>query len=173
MHDLPPKVFSPAQAIVYNVLAPRALIGAIIKIPKPAEESYEKLICTPEDTATVQEIVTILGENGKLSLLFKQNYLNELGSRIETLHPLKFMTSIFCYPHLHEYMLDIFDDYFKRTGFMSGLGPSLAHETKKGKLQALLPKFAEEMKIPLEKMQPYFDRHEWEALVEFILAYQN
>lgn len=171
MQDFPNK--APAQAIVYLVKAPKALIGGIVKIPKQTDATYEKLICTEQDTAIVQEIVTIMGENGKLTLLFKQGYLRELGSRIALLHPLKFMTSIFCYPHLNDHVDEIFGDFFKRMGFMDGLAPSMSNEASKGRLTKLLPKFAEEIKVPLEKMQPYFDRHEWEELCEFIIAYKK
>jgi hypothetical protein len=165
---------APAQAIVSFVKAPKASIGGIVKIPKQADETYDEIICTPIDIATVQEVVTILGETLTPMLFFKKGYLrNVLEPRISNLHPLKFMTSIFCYPHLGGHMRVIFDDFIKRDGFMNGLGPGLDREAKKGKLAKHLPKFAEEIGVPLENMQPYFDSQRWEALCEFIIEYKK
>jgi len=173
MQDLPNN--TPAQAIVHLVANPRPFFGAIVRIPtnKPKDESYESLVCSEHDKACIHEIVTTLGEKGKFYLLFNQGHLKDLGTQVEHLHPLKFMSSIFSYQHLMSHMADIFDDYFKRTGFMDGLGPSLTLEAGRNKLNQYLDKFAQEINVPLEKMAPYFRSHDWEGLVEFLIDYKE
>jgi len=165
MYDLPSQ---PPAAIVLNV--PLKTLAQIIKIPPKKQEDvpYNQLTCSETDIACVTEIITTLGENGKLTLLFKQGHLKQLGSQINHLHPLKFLSSIFCNPDMKVHMVEIFDDYFKRTGFMDGLGPSLDKEAEKGKLNQYLSDFANEICVPLEEIQMFFQAgndHDWEAFV--------
>jgi len=173
MLDIPSN--TPAQAIVHLVSKPQILLGARANVSakKPNNDSYENLICSERDKACVHEIITTLGERGKIYLLFNQGHINDLGDEIEHLHPLKFLTSIFCYPHIKRHMPEIYDDYFKRNGFMGGLAPNLSRESEKGKLNQYLGKFAQEIKVPLDKMRPFFDTHNWEGLVEFLITYKE
>jgi hypothetical protein len=165
MHDIPHKV--PPQAIVHLVSKPRALFSSIIKItpPRPKDETYEQLPCTDFEKECVREIITTLGTEGKLTLLFMQGHLWELGAKIEQVHPLKFLASIFAYPDLKLYMVEIFDDYFKRTGFMDGLSPNLDIEAKKGRLDQYINGFALEINVDPAIIRPYFESREWEELV--------
>ena len=166
MHDIPNK--APAQAIVQIISKP--LLSSIIKIPAKSKHlPYEEIPCSDHDKACIREIITTLGENGKFSLLFKQGRLRALGVEIEDLHPLKFLTSIFCYPDLRLYMVEVFDDYFKRMGFMDGLEPNMNREAAKGKLNQYIEKFAEEINIAPAKIRPYFDNHDWEEMVRVLI----
>lgn len=171
MHDLPP----PKPFV--QTITPRLewALASIVKIPpaKPAAQSYEDLVCTEEDKAVIAEIITILGENNKLSLLFKQNHLKALGTQIDHLHPMKFLTAIFNDPQLKMYMNGIFEDYFKRNGFMDGLGPSMTREQEKGKLQQYIPDFAKELHVPAESIRPYFQASDWEGLVRFLIDFES
>ena len=170
MHDIPNK--TPAQAIIHMVSKPKALIGSIIKIPvpKPKDIPYENIPCSERDKVCVREIITTMGENGKFSLLFMQGHLQALGAEIEQLHPLKFLSSIFMYPELKPHMAEIFDDYFKRTGFMDGLGPNLSLEADKQRLNQYIDQFAAEINMQPEKIRPYFENRDWEALVRVLIS---
>jgi len=117
----------------------------------------------------IYEIITTMSDSSKLSLLFKQTHLKELGDRINDVHPLKFLASIFSVPHLKSCMGLIWHDYFKRTGFLDGLAPSLSREADQGKLQALLPDFASELNLTVENIQTFFDSRDWENLVLYLI----
>lgn len=110
-----------------------------------------------------------MSENGKLSLLLKQSYLKNIGAQINHVHPLKFISTIVTNPRLKTCMNEIFDDYFKRNGFMDGLGPSLSREADKGKIDPFLNDFSAEVKVPVESMRPYFQNRDWEGLVRFLM----
>ena len=64
----------------------------------------------------------------------------------------------------------IFEDFFKKSGFMDGLAPSLSRESEKGKLESFLPDFAQEIGVPLEGIRPFFQSKDWEHLVRFLMA---
>jgi hypothetical protein len=149
-------------------------LASIIKIPPASKDvSYKDLICTETDKAMITEIITALGENGKLSLLMKRDHLKELGARISHIHPLKFLAVIFSHPQLKSYMLIVFDDYFKRTNFMDDLGPALSREAEKGKLDLYWKDFAHEVRIPPANIRPFFDNRDWENLVRYLMHYDN
>ncbi len=161
--------------IVLAILIAVPAMPSIIKKPpvKPPETDplYKELVCTDQDRANIYEIISTIGENGKLSLLFKQSHLKELGAKINHVHPLKFLAVIFTDSHLKTCMFSVWDDYFKRTHFLDGLGPSLTREAEKEKLNQYLGDFATELKIPLENLRPYFDMRDWESLVLYLIHF--
>jgi hypothetical protein len=174
MHDLPYK--APAQEIaqvVVPTIAPShdPLTSSVAKsnLVKKAEDPYEKLTCSEIDRENIDEIITTLAKNGKLGLLFKQNHLKALGARIDHLHPLKLLSAIFSNPDLKSHMGDIFNDYFKRNGFMDGIGPSLTSNADQGNLNQYIDKFAQEVNVPAESLRPYFENRDWEGLIESLI----
>jgi len=182
MHDLP--VQSPPQAIV-QVVEPKSLTESAVNIPEtakplakleksaPIEASkvnpYESLLLSDKDRAHVSEIITILSENGKLSLLFKKNHLKELGSQINHLHPLKFLSAIFSNPDLKARMGDIFQDYFKRNGFIDELSGSLTKSSNSGELNHYIESFAKDVNVGVEEIRPYFLNQDWEGLIDYLI----
>jgi len=163
MIDFPPAIINQASP----TLSP---IASMIKFPPVAKsEKYTDLICTEQDRSNIYEIISTMGEYGKLSLLMKQSHLKNLGAQINHVHPLKFLSTILTNPHLKECLTDIFDDYFKRNGFMDGVGPSLSREAEKGKLNQYIAEFAAEVNVSPEKITKYFQNQNWEGLVRFLI----
>src|SRR3990167_7732362 len=142
MHDYPPppKAFhqtfirSPFQ-IVIPIFATKE--KELVKLEKKQEQKnpYSELVCTSKDKDLIIEIVTTVAENGKFSLLMKQSYLRNLGSEIDHVHPLKFIAVAVSTSYLRSCLIRIFDDYFKRNGFMDGLGESLTNQTNNGTME--------------------------------------
>lgn len=146
-------------------------LGAIIKLPSNpgADIPYKDLVCTEQDRAYIVEIITSIADNSKFSLLLKQTHIKNLGAQVNHVHPLKFLSVSLSSPYMKSCLMMIFDDYFKRNGFMDGLAPSLSREADKGKLDGYLPFFAEEVGMPLEEMQPYIQVRDWEGLVRYLM----
>ncbi len=169
MQDLPHTPYHYAAHYFPSPLA--SFIGSIIKFPpeKPAD-SYADLVCTEEDKAKIYEILTTLESNGKLSLLVKKGYLQGLGAQINHVHPLKFLSSIVTHPQLRSCLVEVFGDYFKRNGFMDGLGPNLTREADKGKLDQYIEPFANEVGVPREHISKFFQSRDWEGLVRFFIS---
>ena len=157
--------------LILLALGATPMTASIIKKPpaKSVETPYKDLVCTEEDRANIYEIISTMAENGKLSLLFKQSHLKEIGAQINHVHPLKFLSAIFTDPHLKSCMYYIWDDYFKRNGFLDGLGPSLTREAEKGKLHQYLSDFATEVGASADNLRPYFDAQDWENMVHYLI----
>lgn len=151
-----------------------SLDASIIKKPpkKSTESGYASLVCTEEDQQCIYEIISTMGESGKLTLFRMRNHLRELGSRINHVHPLKFLATIYKNPHLKYCMQSVWTDYFKKSNFLDGLTPSLTREADAGRLIGYLPEFAAEIQVPEESLSPYFHSKEWESMVYF-LTYGN
>src|SRR5438105_2983812 len=106
---------------LFLILLTHTLQASIIKIPpkdKVKDPTYQELVCTEQDVAKIYEIVTTIADTNKISLLFKQSHLKELGAQINHVHPLKFLSTVFTDPHLKTCMFYIWNDSFKRSGFI-------------------------------------------------------
>lgn len=144
--------------------------ASLIKIADAnPSQKYQDLACTEKDQSVIHEIITTMAENGKLYLLMKKSYMHGLGEQINHVHPLKFLSTILTHPHLKECLYGIFDDYFKRNGFMDGIGGSLTREAEKNKLTQYIDGFAKEVGTTKDQIQSFFDQKDWEALVRHFL----
>ena len=146
-------------------------LASIIKLPTNpgVDVAYKDLVCTEQDKANIVEIISVIADNSKFSLLLKQNHLKNLGSQVNHVHPLKFLSVALSSEYLKSCLIQIFDDYFKRNGFMDGLGPSLTREAEKGKLETYLPAFSQDVGVPVDMMLPYIQARDWEGLVRYLM----
>lgn len=166
MHDAPSYFTIPYKAPSGLM----SLIAAMIEMPpEPESESYADLICTEQDKAIIFEIITTMSTESKLGLLMKKGYMHNLGAQINHVHPLKFLSSILMHDHLRVCLKDFFGDYFKRNGFMDGIGPSLTQEADKGLLGQYIDEFAKEVGAESSEILPFFEKRNWEGLVRFFL----
>lgn len=147
------------------------MIASLIKIPVENKvETYQELVCTELDQAKIYEIITTMAENNKLSLLMKQNHLKGLGAQINHVHGLKFLSTIVAHPHLKTCLSQIFEDYFKRNGFMDGLAPSLTREADKGKLDQYINDFCTEVNASRAQVEGFFQARDWEGMVRLLIT---
>jgi len=166
-------------AILFLVLsapteAARPVLAPIIKIPPPESDKdlpYGELICTQEHQDQIAYIISTIASNSKVSLLFLQGDLKRAGAKINEVHPLKFLESIFANPALKEQMKEIENDRFKWSGFMDGLVPSLTNQANQGKLLQYLPDFAQRVGNAPEELISYFQSKDWDNLVRYLITH--
>lgn len=142
----------------------------IIKIPPqtPEIKNYNDLIRSEKDEKVIEELITTMANTGKIKLLFNKHYVEDLGDQIRHVYPLRFLGLIFSKPHLKECMKKILDDYFKKSGFIDGLSPSMDNELKKGKLHEFLNDFCKEVNVKPHQIQPFLNARDWEGLIYFL-----
>jgi len=171
MHDYPPP--KPYYFFLNQKLKPN-YFGSIIKIPPApqAEVLYKDLAFTEQDKANIYELITTMAQSNKFQLLFKQSHLKTIGAQINHVHPLKFLSAVFCDPELKPLMVHIRNDGFKWSGLMDGLGPSLTREAIKGKLEFYLNDFTSELNLPTEEVRSHFLSRDWENFVQFLINHE-
>lgn len=167
--ELPPSAY-----VVQIEALPSLQLSSIIKFPPGGGQSgqttaYTELSCSDEDRAHIYELIMTMAREGKVSLLFKQNHMKWLGAKICHVHPLRFLAVIFTDPQLKECMRDVFDDHFKRNGFMDGLGSSLSREADKGMLDGYLKEFAAEVGVKLTLLQECVQSRDWDGFVRVLI----
>ncbi len=162
MLDLPPPSF---HCHLPNI------ISGIIKLPSdPGKDvPYHELPCSEEDRNNVIEIVTTVGSESKLELLFNQTYLKGIGARIQHIHPLMFLEIAISSEYNKACTRNIMDDFFKKPSFMGGLGGNLTREKEKGKLEKNIEPFAQRVGVSKKSIQHFFDKSDWDGLVRFLL----
>ncbi len=139
--------------------------------PKPKQNlSYKELVCDEKDKTTIATIISWMAEHGKLWLLAHKGELNRMGDDIDHVHPLKFLETIFSNSYLKDCMFEIWDDYFKRNGFMDGLRGSLDAKVATKELHKYLPEFSKAIKIHQDKLAPFLDNRSWDDFVYFLMV---
>jgi hypothetical protein len=151
------------------------VIASIIKIPpteppEPSDTTFDNLACTLEDVQNISRLISVMGENGKVVLLFKyQRELRQIGRKIEHVHPLKFISVVISDPHLRSCMKQIHSDYFKWSNLMDGLGNGLSSQNMQGKVSIFLNDFAKAVNVAPESLQKFVDREDWENMLIFLI----
>lgn len=167
--DLPP-----STQVVWMQEISCNFLGSIIKFPPgggqpPQMSPYKELVCSEEDRANIYELIMTMAREGKMSLLFKQSHMKLLGAKICHVHPLKFLATIFSDPQLKECMREVFNDHFKRNGFMDGLGSSLTREAEKGTCEIYLKEFSQEVGVKVEILHKFFQARDWDGFVRCLI----
>ena len=79
-----------------------------------------------------------MGKHGPITLLINhKDRLEQLGEEIKHVVALRLLEVLCTTPNMRPYLLDIMNDYFKRTRFIDGITPNLNSDATKGKLQSV------------------------------------
>ena len=118
-------------------------------------------------------MITSLGIHGKLTLLLHhEKRLRKIGDEVRYLHPYKFLGYIFKNEDLKPHMLNIFDDYFKRTNFLKDFSQTMDIYDLKNKLLIYLDDFAQEINVPSEELRPFIIEKDWSNFLRYITFYK-
>ena len=117
-----------------NLVPGKTLLKPVgILRPHPRRKlPYNRLECSKRDEDVIYVIISNMAERSKLWLLLNQVEFYRMGDSIAHVHPLKFLEIIFKDAYLTNCMIEIFQDYFKRNGFMKDLGAHLAAKLDAG-----------------------------------------
>lgn len=156
--------------------APSPFFGSMIKFPsnRSGDIAYRDLVCTEQDQATIRYLIATISESNWLELGYRRSEMYELGAKINHVHPLKFLSTIFTNPASKQQMKAVYNDFLKWGYFMDGVESNLDRFVQMGTLWRHIPDFCEELKIPREMLQPFFDDpnvdgQKWKKLVRYLI----
>jgi hypothetical protein len=148
--------------------------GMFIKIPPKHVDyaSYSQLPCTEEDRAKIYKLISTIGPKGLPWLLLHKNELEKLGAEINaTVHPLKFLGTIFSNAELKSDMKLVMDSMFKRSNFVKGLAKRIELELQKKQVYKFLDDFSLELHVPVNEVRHYCENSDWEGLIYYLMKH--
>ena len=146
-----------------------------------AADPYGSLRWSLEDRRKIGEIVSsmgqyALGEIGFVSFISNsgkyrqyERDLESIAVENEPLHPFKFLETVFGNPDLKRYMPPIFDNFFLRSGFMSGMNKGMNRESGRSNLEPYLESFCKETGVVPEAIRPVSRDRAWEKIVRSLI----
>jgi hypothetical protein len=137
----------------------------VMNAPASNIQPYYHLRLTHEDQKNIEKLIKKLADLNVFELLLKKKEMEKLGDKIQPVHPLRFIGYIYSCPDLKKRLSKIHDNYFKWKNFIGGFGDRMSLEFSRNNLTSYLPGFSHFTGIPLQKVESYVQRKDWDGLV--------
>lgn len=125
---------------------------------------------TQQEKDDIAYIVTTLNDHTFITLVPYRSSIKKAGSRVDHLHPFRFMEAIFTDENLAKCAKNIVGKTFVWGKFLKGITSTLKEETKKGNvLPDQLADFAATIGIDLGLIYKPFEHQDWEEMVLIII----
>lgn len=154
--------------------ASRAKVAHIEVTPSPFLDLSEK------EKEVIKILIHDLATYNGRQLFWNQRKLREMGSSIEHIHPLKFITYIITNENLKKDLQTVHTKYndtsilgslWSRWGhFLEGFKSRMEGEMSRDNVEAHLPGFCEELKVKIEEIKPLIDARNWAGLLTAVLC---
>ncbi len=140
-------------------------------VPENVEHTdlYAQLPITETEASLIYEIIDTISSTSWPKLLLIASEVERKGRRVDNVHPLRFLGTIFSNNHLKKCMIDLMDSFFQWNGFISGLAKRLGDENKRNNLLPYVPGFCRVVKANPDQVRFYIQRQKWEELVIYLI----
>ncbi len=126
---------------------------------------------TPEEETDIRYIITFLAQKSLISIAFEKGDLEKAGDRIDHIHPLRFLLTIFLDEELKVRIQNIRGKGWVWNRFIGGLKECLFTEYGLGNLrEAYVEEFAELLGLDCDALLPFFQEQKWRDLVNYLIA---
>lgn len=142
----------------------------VVNISNP----YAFLPITEKEAKIIWNIIDTIANSNLIALGFKKGDLEEKGHKINHVHPLRFLGTVFSDPYLKSCMKEIRTSYFKWNGFFegsSGQGFSnrMDQEYKRNNLLPYVAGFSQAVNANPDQIRVYIQKRDWEGFVKYLL----
>ncbi|MBS0648473.1 MAG: hypothetical protein JSS10_04515 [Verrucomicrobia bacterium] len=148
-----------------------------------AKTQYAQLPLSETEAQIIYKIIDIVGTHegltGLTKLGLKAGELEDLGNKVQHVHPFKFLEVVFTNPHLRKCMVSVVDSYFKRGGFLNGSGKTAGfiekceRENARNNLQPHILGFCQAVKAHPDQVRTLVANKEWEKLIRYLTKLEN
>lgn len=128
----------------------------------------EKLPVTEQQSKDIRELILTLANTGTMGLMFKKGQLEEIGSRINGIHPLRYLGCIYSDPQLKQCMPKILRKSMVAGRFVSELSAGLNEKMDEGQLVQYIPGFAESLHLNSQDLMPFVNSRNWRGMLEYL-----
>jgi hypothetical protein len=127
---------------------------------------------TPSEKADIRFIVSSLANKSLISIAFMKGDIEAAGDRIDHLHPLRFLMTIFSDEELKVLIRNIRVRGWIWSHFLGGLKESLATETSIGNMRVdYVLHFSEQLKISPNLISDSIFSQMWDDFVDLLIAH--
>jgi hypothetical protein len=127
---------------------------------------------TPEEKADIRFIVNTLANKSLISIALVKGELESAGDRIDHLHPLRFLMTIFTDEEMKAGVRNIRGKGWMWNHFIGGVKESLATETRIGNVRAeQIHNFSQIVKINPNLIIPALSQQKWEEFVDLLITH--
>jgi hypothetical protein len=128
----------------------------------------EKLPITEQQSEDIHKLILTLANTGTMGLMFKKGELEEIGSRINGIHPLRYLGCIYSDPKLKQCMPKILGKSMVAGRFVSELSAGLNEKMDEGQLVQYVPGFAEDVHVDAQALMPFVNSRNWRGMLEYL-----
>lgn len=130
--------------------------------------SYYADISDFEDS--IHYIVKTLGCETLITIGLKESTLKKHGKRIEVVHPLLFLTSVFTNEELKVAMGKLEGKAWVWKSFLDGLVESLIKENSEDNLMQYVDHFAQKVQIDPKLIKPLLEKGRWKEFISVLIS---
>ena len=110
-----------------------------------------------------------MAHNNPIKLGFKKKDLEKKGRKINHVHPIRFLGTVFSDPYLKGCMKDIRESYFKWHGFVDGYSVRMEEEHDKGNLLPYVNSFCQIVNGNPDQVRAFIMKRDWEGLMRYLV----
>lgn len=121
------------------------------------------------EIADIRYIVTTLAKDSLLKLKGKESSIKKVGSRLDHLHPFKFLYCIFADEELKVGVRNVHGRSWVGSGFLEGITSSLKKEHALGNVLPHAEEFAKSLNFDVNAILPALEAMQWEKVVDVLI----
>ncbi len=127
---------------------------------------------TSEDNANIRHIVLSLANKSLISLLANKKHLEDVGDRVDHVHPLKFCLPIFTDEEMKVAIRNVRARGWVWDSFIGGMADSFETERALDNMKVeFLVDFANEVGVDVNLLYPAVQQRKWEAFVDLLIKH--
>lgn len=174
-----------SEASIQKTLDETKMDDLVAKLEENSEGKtpYAQLPLSETEAQIIYKIIDIVGTHegptGLIKLGLKAGELQDLGNKVQHVHPFKFLEVCFTSPHLRKCMVSVLDNYFKRDGFLKGSGDTAGfikkceRENARNNLHPHILGFCQAVKAHPDQVRTLVENQEWEKLLRYLTKLEN
>lgn len=139
------------------------------EISSDAPDPYSLLAISDTEAEIIWKIIDTMANHNVIKLALKKKDMEKKGRKINHVHPLRFLGTIFSNPYLRECMREVRDSYFKWEGFLGGVKGRMEEEYSQNNLLLYVQGFSQSVKANPDQVRMYLQKKDWEGLCKYLV----
>lgn len=132
-------------------------------------DAYAQLPINEEEKKLIYKLLHTMAKDNVFQLLMEKKKLEKIGKKINSVHPLRFLGTVFTNQHLKECMHEIKKSGFKWDNFIDGISDRMKEESGRNNLVPYLKGFCTTLQVSYDDVMSYIKGGDFEGLVKYLM----